>query len=50
MLKPESVAKDIYRSLLKKRNVRIIDWKYRLLVPLWRCIPHAIWRKLHIQN
>ena len=50
MLKPESVAKDIYRSLLKKRSVRIIDWKYRLLVPLWRCIPHAIWRKLRIQN
>ena len=50
MLKPENAARQIYRSLLQKRHIRIIDWRYRLLVPLWRLIPNSLWRRLTIKT
>jgi short-subunit dehydrogenase len=50
MLKPENAARQIYRALLQKRHIRIIDWRYRLLVPLWRLIPNSLWRRLTIKT
>ena len=50
MLKPENAARQIYRALLHKRHIRIIDWRYRLLVPLWRLIPNCLWRRLTIKT
>lgn len=40
------VAKDIVASVHCGRRVRIIDWRYRLLVVLWRMIPYGVWRRL----
>lgn len=40
------VAKDIVRSINKKRHVRIIDWRWRVLTKLWRLIPNFVWRRL----
>lgn len=48
MLKPEKVASQIVRAIDHHRHVIVIDWKYRILTSLWRCLPHALWRRLKI--
>lgn len=40
------VAKEIVRAIESRKHIRIIDWRYRLLVFFWRLIPNIIWRKL----
>lgn len=44
------VALDIVSAIKKRKRVAIIDWKYRLLVSLWRLIPKWIWLRLPIRN
>lgn len=48
MLKPERVAREIVASIKRKRHIRVIDWKYRILTPLWRSLPRWVWRRLRI--
>lgn len=48
LMRPEKVARDIVRSINKKRHVRIIDWRYRILTAFWRLIPRCIWRSIKI--
>ena len=48
MLRPEQVAKDIVRAIRRGSHVRVIDWRYRLLTALWRCIPRWVWRRIKI--
>lgn len=48
LLKPEKVAKHIYKALLRRKRVCIIDWKYRVLVFFWRLIPNFLWYRLKI--
>ena len=49
-LNAESVAKEIVSAIERKESVRIIDWKYRLLVFFWRMIPRCIWVRLKIKT
>ena len=44
LMRPETVARDIVRSIYRKRHVRVIDARYRLMTTLWRFIPNCIWR------
>ena len=44
------VALDIVSAIEKKKQVAIIDWKFRLLVGFWRLIPKWIWLRLPIRN
>ena len=48
LMKPEAVARDIVNAIHKQRHVRIIDWRYRLLTALWRCIPRWLWRRFRL--
>lgn len=48
MLKPDKVAKEIVQAIKSRKHVRVIDWKYRILTALWRCIPSFVWRKLKL--
>ena len=48
MLKPEKVARQIVSAIHHKRHVKVIDWKYALLTPLWRLLPNALWRHLKL--
>ena len=50
MLRPEEVAKEIVSAINGHRHIRIIDWRYRLLTPLWRCIPRFIWRRIPLKS
>lgn len=45
-LRPERVAQEILHAIRHKNHVRIVDWRYRLLTPLWRCLPRWVWRRL----
>ena len=44
MLKPEKVARQIVKAIHSKRHIKVIDWKYAIMTPLWRRIPRSIWR------
>jgi len=44
------VATDIVDAVLAKKHVKIIDWRYRILVFFWRLIPNCVWRRLPIGN
>lgn len=48
LMRPEAVARDIVRSIYRRRHVRIIDYRYRLLTFLWRLIPRSLWRRLRL--
>jgi short-subunit dehydrogenase len=47
MLMPcDLVADEMMWAIGMKRHVRIIDWKWRIIVFFWRLIPAALWRRL----
>ena len=48
LMRPEAVARDILRSIYRRRHVRIIDWRYRVLTFFWRLIPNCLWRRLKL--
>lgn len=49
-LSVKAVAKDIVRAIEKRKTIRIIDWRYRLLVWIWRMIPRAVWTRMRISG
>ncbi len=49
-LQADKVAKEIAYALEHRKSVRIIDWRYRILVFLWRLIPDFIWVRLRIRT
>ena len=48
LMRPESVARDIVRSVYQHRHVRVIDYRYRILTFFWRLIPRWMWRRLKL--
>lgn len=48
LMQPETVARDIVRSIYRKRHVRIIDGRYRVLTFFWRLIPRWLWRRMKL--
>ena len=50
LMKAETVANNIVEALYAQRHKVIIDWRYRLLVNLWRCVPAWMWRRLNIHT
>ena len=48
MLEPDKAARQIVRAIKGKRHVRVIDWKYAILTPLWRLLPRPLWRHLKL--
>ena len=47
-LKPEDVAKHIVSAIENGKEVKVIDWRYDILVFLWRLIPRWLWTRLKI--
>ena len=47
-MKADYVAKKLYKAVISKKRVAIIDWKYSLLVFFWRLIPTFLWERLKI--
>ena len=48
LMRPESVARDIVRSIHHRHHIRIIDLRYRILTFFWRLVPNWIWRRMKI--
>ena len=42
------VVPRIIRALWRRRRVAVIDWRWNILVGLWRLIPNALWVHLRI--
>lgn len=49
LMSPEHVAKLAVRAIDKKKRVAVIDWRYNLLVGIWRLIPRWLWVRLPIK-
>ena len=47
-MKADYVAKKLYKSVISKKRVAIIDWKFSLIVFFWRLIPTFLWERLRI--
>ena len=47
-LKSEDVAKHIVNAIENGEEVKVIDWRYDILVFLWRLIPRWLWTRLRI--
>ena len=43
----EYVVPKIIHAIVKHPRVAVIDWRYNLLVGLWRMIPNSIWTKMY---
>ena len=50
LMRPETVARQIVDAVYRHKHVKIIDWRYRILVFFWRLIPRNIWRKMNVRN
>lgn len=50
LMSPQKVAKHILSALKKRKRVAIVDWKYRLLVSVWRMVPRWLWERLTVRN
>lgn len=48
-LTPQKVALQIVNAIERGKTVKTIDWKYSILVSLWRMIPRWIWTRLTIK-
>ena len=48
-LTPQEVALQIVNAIERGKTVKTIDWKYSILVSLWRMIPRCIWTRLTIK-
>ncbi len=44
------VARTIVDALNSRKQVKIIDWRYRILVALWHTIPRSLWVKMKIKK
>lgn len=50
LMKADSVAEEILKSIKQRKTVRIIDWRYRLIVGLWRLIPRFLWERFPLKS
>lgn len=50
LMQPEKVAQSIFRAILRRKRSVVIDWRYRLLVLVWRLIPRFVWERLPIRT
>ena len=48
VLNLEKASKQIFKAVKKQKRIKIIDWKYAIIVFLWKIIPRQIWEKLKI--
>ena len=50
LMSKEKVSRQIFKAIKQQRSVKIIDWRYRILVFFWRLIPRWLWVRLPIKN
>ena len=48
LMSADKAARCILRGLRRRRRIIIFDWRFRLLVALWRMIPRWLWERMTI--
>lgn len=48
-MQPEHVARIAVKAISRNKRVVVIDWRYKILVALWRLIPRCLWVRLPIK-
>ncbi|MBR1517926.1 MAG: SDR family NAD(P)-dependent oxidoreductase [Prevotella sp.] len=48
LMDKRKVARKAVDSALAGRHVAVVDWRYALLTPLWRCLPRWVWRRINL--
>ena len=46
LMSADTAARYIVRSFKRRSRILIFDWRYKLLVGLWRLIPRCIWERM----
>ncbi|MDE6269890.1 MAG: SDR family oxidoreductase [Muribaculaceae bacterium] len=36
----------IVRAIIRRRRVAVVDWRWRVVVALWRCVPDWLWVRM----
>lgn len=44
----ESTAQEVVSAIRGRKEVAVVDWRWRLVTAFWRLIPHRVWRRLRI--
>jgi short-subunit dehydrogenase len=47
-MQTETVAQHIVKALKQRKRIVTIDWRYRLLVAVWKLIPRQIWERISL--
>ncbi len=47
-MKVPFVVPNILWAIAKKKRVHVIDWRWNIIVGLWRMIPDAVWTKINM--
>ena len=50
LMDTRKVAQSMVKAILDKKRVKVIDWRYSMLVAVWRLIPHCLWKRLRVKN
>lgn len=48
LMSPATATRHILRGLRRRRRIIIFDWRFKLIVLLWRLIPRCVWERLTI--
>lgn len=48
LMKAEHVATRIYKAVTSRKRRITIDWRYKILVLIWKSIPEYIWERLPV--
>lgn len=48
LMKQSDVAKAMLKAIKQRKHVCVLDWRWAVLVTLWRLIPNWLWRRLRL--
>lgn len=50
LMNQKTVATKMFHAILRHEHVRIIDWRWSVLVALWKLVPNWIWRRIPLKK
>jgi NADP-dependent 3-hydroxy acid dehydrogenase YdfG len=48
LMNPRTVAEKIIKAIERKKRIAVIDWRYGILVYIWRLIPGWLWVRMKV--
>ena len=50
LMRPDYAARIIVKALNGKKRVKVVNWRYSILVFFWQLIPRCIWKRMRVKN